>query len=230
MITLVGCGFLGSLLAEEVGKRWFALNEKTSLNLIDFDAVEERNAANQGFTRNDEGSPKVEAVGARLDKYGVWSVALEKRLTKENQNELLDGSELIVSALDNIPTRTLLWYYAKANRIPLLTLGISQAGTGTIEWTHGKHDTYSLSPLSTLGQKKKLDSLVNVPRELKPCELIAFRGLGLNVAVAASKAVGIFKGLDPEKVLEGRELPGVMTTWDATNTGHSLRSIYTGDT
>lgn len=229
MISLVGCGFLGSLLAEEIGKRWFALNDKTPIRLIDFDAFEERNAANQLCTRRDAGQFKAFVTGERLEAYGVYAHMLPDRLTKENQQELLDGSEIIVSALDNIPTRNLLWYYAKSHDIPLLTLGISQQGTGTVEWTFRAHDTYSLSPIATLGQKKKMESLANVPKELKPCELIAFRGLGLNMAVAGAKALGIYKGFDPEKVLPTDGLPGIMTTWDATNMGHSLRGIFTGE-
>lgn len=228
MITLVGCGFLGSLLAEEIGKRWFALNERTGIRLIDFDTIEDRNAANQGFTLADAGMLKASTVANRLStSYHIHTDGVARRLDKSNQDELLDDTEIIISALDNIPTRTLLWYYARAHRIPLLTLGISQQGTGTVEWTIGEYDTYSLSPIATLGQKKKLEALANVPKELKPCELIAFRGLGLNVAVAAAKALGIYIGFDPEKVIDGNVLPGTATTWDATNTGHSLRATNT---
>lgn len=229
MIALVGCGFLGSLLAEEIGKRWFAFQEGEAIRLIDFDTVEERNCANQNFTRNNAGDLKTEAVHERLEQYQVAVDSFAEKLVKENINTLLpvDGDDpvtLIVSAVDNIPTRNLLWYYAKQHHIPLLTLGISQSGTGTVEWTWEEHDSYSLSPLATLGQQKKLGSLANVPKELKPCELVAFRGLGLNMAVAAAKAIGIFKGFDAETVLDQEPLPrSVLTVWDATNTGHTLR-------
>lgn len=227
MIALVGCGFLGSLLAEEIGKRWFAFQEGEAIGLIDFDTFEERNCANQNVTRVRAESRVLKAVALeeRLREYKVAAKALAVKLDKSNINTVLGGDvSLIVSAVDNIPTRNLLWYYAKQHKIPLLTLGISQSGTGTVEWTWEEHDSYSLSPLATLGQQKKLDSLANVPKELKPCELVAFRGLGLNMAVAAAKAIGIFKGFDAETVLDQEPLPrSVLTVWDATNTGHTLR-------
>lgn len=227
MIAIVGCGFLGSLVAEEIGKRWFAFDEDENIMCIDFDHVEKRNAANQGFTLSNEGETKADAVCQRLRAHGVRTDRQVIRVEKNNIEAVLADATFIISAVDNIPTRTMLWYYARKHGIPMLSLGVSQQGTGVIEWTHGEYDTYSLNPLAIMGQREKLESLANVPRELKPCELIGFRGLGLNVAVAAAKAIGIWKGFDPEKVLGADEpLPrSTYTTWDATNTGHSLREV-----
>lgn len=234
MIALVGCGFLGSLLVEELGKRWFAFQEGEGFMVIDFDTFEERNCANQNVTRvevsralAEVGLLKAEHLAGRLAEYFISAQAVTEKLTAANIDGIFEEPpSLIISAVDNIPTRNLLWFYAKAHKVPLLTLGISQSGTGTVEWTWGDHDSYSLSPIATLGQSKKLESLANVPKELKPCELVAFRGLGLNMAVAAAKAVSIFKGFDAETVLDTEVLPRTMlTVWDATNTGHTLREI-----
>ncbi len=237
MIALVGCGFLGSILVEELGKRWFAFQENEPIKLIDFDTFEERNSANQNITRKraETGVYKSMASAVLLREYGVSAHPLIIKLDKFNVGDTLRGDSgeepsLIISAVDNLPTRDLLWYYAKQHKIPLLSLGISQQGTGTVEWTVSAHDSYSLSPLATLGQARKLAHASNIPKELKPCELIAFRGLGLNMAVAAAKAVGIYKGFDPEKVLSQEPLPRtVLTVWDATNTGHTLRDIVEVD-
>jgi hypothetical protein len=222
-IALVGCGFLGSLFAEEMAKRQFAFNDNTEWTLIDFDKIEERNAANQNFTRTDDGKRKTTAVYERLALYHLEGKTIPKRLEKSNIGEFLDEAKVIISAVDNLPTRELLWYYARANRVPLLSLGVSQQGTGNVEWTVGKYETWSMNPL---GQKKKMESAENIPRELKPCELIAFRGLGLNVAIAAAKALGIWFGWDPEKqvveTLGVDVLPNTASTWSATNTGHQL--------
>lgn len=227
MITLVGCGFLGSLFAEEMAKIWFAFEERTPFRLIDFDKVEERNAANQGFTLKDAGRSKSGSVAMRLRAHNVPVTDYTDRVDKLNAPRLLDGTEVLVSAVDNLPTRRLLWFYAREHRIPLLNLGVSQAGTGNVEWTVGKaHDSWSLSPLVTLGQTKKLESIANTPKELKPCELIAFRGLGLNTAVAAAKSLAIFKGFDPANSLTSTPLPGTVTVWDSTNTSHTLRSVH----
>lgn len=226
MITLVGCGFLGSLFAEEMAKRQFAFDDTTEWRLIDFDKVSRRNAANQNFTLKDDGMYKVDVLGERLLAYDLHLRGHATRLDKSNTHTLLEGSSVIISAVDNYPTRKLLWYYAKQYRIPLLHLGVSQSGTGNTEWTIGKHDSWSLSPLATIGQD--IENAENIPKELKPCELIAFRGLGLNTAVAAAKALGLFMGFDPEKVVNEKMgydvLPGAITVWDSTNTGHSLRA------
>lgn len=229
-IGLVGCGFLGSLFAEEMAKRCFAFDEVAEWVLIDFDKVEERNAANQNFTVEHASLSKASTVGDVVGQYNQGDVtSWNVRLDKSNVDKLLDGCDVIVSAVDNLPTRELLWYYARANRVPLLHLGVSQQGTGNIEWTVGRYDTWSMNPLATLGQKRKMESAENIPRELKPCELIAFRGLGLNVSIAAAKALGLYLGFDPEKVatehLGVDVLPRTASTWRATNTGHELVSI-----
>ena len=163
-IALVGCGFLGSLFAEEFAKRAFAFDEELEWTLIDFDQVEERNAANQNFDLLNAEESKVEAVEDRLMGYRNTVSAHAIRLDKTNINELLHDAGLVVSAVDNLPTRELLWYYAKETRKPLLHLGISQMGTGNVEWTVGRYDTWSMSPLATLGQTKKIMSAENIPQ------------------------------------------------------------------
>ena len=225
MITLVGCGFLGSLAAEEFAKMWFAFNETTPFRLIDSDKFEERNAANQNVSvlRARDNVAKAVHIAGIVGDHGIQEEIRTVRIDKSNIDEHLAGTTVLVSAVDNMPTRRLLWYYAKQHKIPLLSLGVSQAGTGVVEWTIGNYDTWSLSPLVTMGQRKKLDAEANIPQELKPCELIAFRGLGLNTAVAAAKSLGVWMGFDPAKVLEQDVLKHQFAlSWNVTNTGHYL--------
>lgn len=221
-IAIVGCGFLGSLFAEEIAKRFYAFEERSTITLIDFDTVEERNAANQGFTRMDAGAQKVRAIADRLDEYHVPSVTYPLRLDKTNVGQLLDDVDLVVSAVDNLETRQLLWYYCRGTRKPLLHLGVSQGGTGSVDWTVEDFDSWPLSPIALLGQKNYKE---DIPKELRPCELIAFRGLGLNTALAGAKALGIFMGLDPEKTTGADVLPRTITTWDVGVNGHSVRDV-----
>lgn len=223
-IVLVGCGFLGSIFAEELAKRLFAFDDNTHVVCVDSDAFERRNAANQNTNLNSEGVAKADWIDGIFASYNVPSSARVVRVVKENVAEVLGKPRLIVSAVDNMPTRRLLWYYAKQHQIPLLHLGVSQEGTGAVEWTIGDYDTWSLSPLLTIGQRKKIESDVNLPRELKPCELIAFRGVGLNIGIAAAKAVGIWMSFDAEKEIAQDILPReYAVTYDATNYGHSIR-------
>lgn len=231
MITIVGAGFLGGLFAEEWGKRLFAYERSGPVSVIDFDRVEDRNAANQVFTVKDgeQGVFKSEAVRDRLLKYNVEVPHLRPtKLDKSNIDTLLHGTTLIVSAVDNLPTRQLLWYYGKAKDVPVLHLGVSQGGTGNVDWTYGKTDTWSLSPIALLGQGRRL-SFEKSTETLPPCELVAFRGLGLNTALAGAKAAGIYHGWDAENVLSEQVMPGTMTVWTSTNTSHALVSVHQED-
>lgn len=225
MIALVGCGFLGSLVAEEIAKRFYAFEmESIPLLLIDFDKVEERNAANQNFTRMDTGMSKVSVVGNRLNKYGMDSLQIDGRLTRQNIGSFMRRREnlphLIIDAVDNLPTRLELWYYAKQHEIPLLHLSLSQGGTGCVEWSVNGHDSWVLSPINT-----RRKPIIPEVKTLPPCELVGFRGVGLNLSLAAAKAVGLWYGRDPE-MHAGRDVfPGTISVWTADNMGHVLRQL-----
>ena len=56
-IHIIGCGAIGSTLAENLARFGF-----TKISLYDFDRVEPHNIANQMFTGADIGKPKIEAV------------------------------------------------------------------------------------------------------------------------------------------------------------------------
>jgi hypothetical protein len=218
MITLVGCGFLGSLTLEEWAKRAFGFQLAAPIRLIDFDQFEERNSANQNVTRRKAmGHPqKVDVMAGMLEEYSIPAEPIAQKLTAENTDKMLEDTTLLVSALDNVEAHDQLWYWAQKAKVPLLHLGISQGGTGRVEWTFGEHDSWSLSPIARLGQKYK-DANV----KLKPCELVGFRGLGLNTAMAGAKALGIWHGVDPEHEIEDVQ-PQMLTVWDCGLNFHKL--------
>lgn len=60
-VHIIGCGAIGSTVAENLAR--FGI---TKITLYDFDRVEPKNIANQMFTSEDIGKPKVEAVAAAL--------------------------------------------------------------------------------------------------------------------------------------------------------------------
>ena len=60
-IHLIGCGSVGSTLAELLARAGF-----TKITLYDFDTVESHNLANQMFVQADVHRPKVEAVAERI--------------------------------------------------------------------------------------------------------------------------------------------------------------------
>lgn len=62
-IHIIGCGAVGSTLAENLAR--FGI---TKITLHDFDIVEEKNVANQMYTNEDVGKPKVEALADILKR------------------------------------------------------------------------------------------------------------------------------------------------------------------
>lgn len=224
MLAIVGCGFLGSLYAEEIAKRCFALEQNPRVLCVDFDTVETRNAANQLFTLEDAGAEKARAIAYRMrDEYHLHALPSCIKVDKTNIKDILGQATLIVDAVDHLPSRQLLWMYAKSQHIPCLHLGISQGGSGNVDWTYEDFDSWSLSPIATLGQPHIGTEKIE---KLKPCELVAFRGLGLNVAIAAAKSTGLWWGLDPEGVTSD-VLPRTLAVWRASNLGHELVTLDT---
>lgn len=226
-VKLVGCGFLGSLFAEELAKWSLGLHLAPDIDLFDPDDVEERNVANQLFNLDDIGMGKVHAVGRRLESYGMLTSEMPVPIEADNADTALQGADIIVCAVDNIPARQLLWSKSIAMDVPLLNLGVSQQGTGSVDWTFmsGGIDTNPFG-LTQAQDDKQLAAYAKLDQKLPPCELIGFRGVGLNMALAATKAFLILYGWDPEQVVhkeKGQKGPwGTFTTWSARTDGHSL--------
>jgi hypothetical protein len=214
-IVLVGCGFVGSVFATEFMKRCYAGKLDPEFCFIDDDRVEARNCANQNFVLADIGRAKAEVLAQQAhdsDRIADWQ---QTRLAPDNIDALLEGADLIIDGVDNLATRQLLWGWGLRNEVPVLHLGISEQGTGKVEWTHKDHQTFSLRPDQTFG-KELLDPPSGVT---PPCELARMRGVGLNVGFAAACALGIYMGFDPESHLEGIATAGYFTDWHATPTG-----------
>lgn len=215
-ITVVGCGFVGSVFSDEFLKRAFAGKLPQALRYIDDDTVDDRNCANQNFFLYDKGTPKARVLADRAMRSGKQTEALVCRLAPESMDVLLRDSTLIVDAVDNLATRQLLWTYAMTRGVPVLHIGISELGTGKVEWTHPAHDTFSLAPKHTFGK-----TLVDPPSGVTPpCELARMRGVGINVGFAAAMAAAIAFGFDPEAHLHGEPSTGWLTDWAATPASH----------
>lgn len=214
-ITVVGCGFVGSIFTDEMLKRMFAGKLPQAFRFIDYDTVDDRNAANQNFLVSDQGKLKAEVMLERAIKSGKHADMLPEKLTIDNINHFLDGAVLIIDAVDNLEARQLLWNHAIATGVPVLHLGISEQGTGKVEWTHPQHDTFSLSPKHTFGKEIKEPESGVTP----PCELARMRGVGLNTGFAAAMAAAIYFGFDPEAHLKGELSHDWMTEWASTPMG-----------
>lgn len=215
-ITIVGCGFVGSVFTTEFLKRCYAGKLDPKFLFLDDDTVEARNCANQNFVLSDIGNPKARVLcdlAQSSDKLATWR---QVRVTPDNIDDLLAGTTLVIDGVDNLATRQLLWGYGLRQDVPVLHLGISEQGTGKVEWTHKAHQTFSLRPDQTVGKE-----IIDPPSGVTPpCELARMRGVGLNVGFAAACAASIFLGFDPESHLEGATPLGTFTDWHATPTGY----------
>lgn len=227
--AIVGCGFLGSLFGEELAKRMMAFEQGGLVRCIDFDTFDARNAANQNCRLIHTDMPKAECLAQIVSEYGLQSQHLNIRLTQENVHALLGDATLIVDAVDHLPTRHILWRYGKGKGIPVLHLGISRAGTGSVDWSAGVFDSWALNPIALILSGAALQENAQPEDEepLPPCELVRFRALGLLTALSGAQAWGIFRGMDPEQAVGVDGESGTLTVWQTTNDSRVLIESYT---
>jgi adenylyltransferase/sulfurtransferase len=121
-ITIVGCGALGSALAELLTRLGVG-----QIKIIDADIVEVSNLHRTHlFDENDVGKPKVLACAEKLRRINsdVKIFPVTDIITKENVEELIKGSDYVFDALDNLYYRLLLNDACVKLNIPLIYGGI----------------------------------------------------------------------------------------------------------
>jgi hypothetical protein len=225
-VALVGCGFLGSLWAVEALKRLYAIERQIAWLFVDRDKWELRNTANQLCDLSWNGKSKAFTL-ALMAKAGYGQTQALPQTQGWWDLEIDDNTiqsltvDLFVDALDNLPARYAVWKRALALGVPVMHLGINASGSGSVEWSAPGFQKWHLGPPLA---GRFLEPGAPQPTE-PPCHLVQMRGLGLNLAVAAAKAFTLWMGEDVEELFgEGPQLDhGVLTCWDATADGHTLR-------
>jgi len=129
-ITFLGIGALGStavVLCRSLG---------AELRLVDFDRVESKNLLAQVFVKQSLNKNKAQAMKLQLANFwGIKSEAFGVRLTGDNDEELLDGSDLVVDCFDNYDSRMVASDHCRATDTPLLHAALSGDGTfGLVRW------------------------------------------------------------------------------------------------
>jgi hypothetical protein len=112
-VALIGCGAIGShtaLTLTKMGIRKFSL--------WDPDSVELHNLANQFFTRDAIGKPKVEATKAECLRHAVDTVDFDIHTIKYDGRPL--DYDCIIAVTDNIEGRALAFKQAKENFVTSL--------------------------------------------------------------------------------------------------------------
>ncbi|HEY5974003.1 MAG TPA: HesA/MoeB/ThiF family protein [Geobacteraceae bacterium] len=117
-VAIIGCGGLGGYLIEELARLGVG-----TIVAIDPDVFEEHNLNRQLLCHpGNLGQPKVTAALARIAQVNpaVRLLPVRETFTAGNGSELLQGVQLAVDALDNIPARLALARVCADLRIPFV--------------------------------------------------------------------------------------------------------------
>jgi len=121
-VLLVGVGGVGQYVATSL-----VTNGVTQLTIVDFDKVELSNLNRQILLNEDDiGKKKVEVVKKELEKKNSTAEikALEMKVTKENVDQLVQGYDVVIDAVDNWETKLVLGESCARHKIPFLHIGV----------------------------------------------------------------------------------------------------------
>jgi len=227
-VAIVGCGFLGSLLAEELGRASFSQVIPVNASCWDGDVWETRNAAHQNVSliQAAKGGSKAETAANWLKAYGVGAKWEANRVEEDNVRKLFLEHDLVFDGVDEIQSRQRLWQHSLVGA-PCIHVGIDRNGNGRVDWSSRVFDNFPLAPT------RMLRPLPDDDVEEPPCDLYRHRITGLMAVQAAIRAFCLFAGRDPWGIFDGISIPGVMTSWFVGSIGMELRSDPTdmdGDT
>jgi molybdopterin/thiamine biosynthesis adenylyltransferase len=127
-IALVGCGGLGSILAESLGRIGVG-----GLTLIDDDTLEVTNLNRwQGGTPQAVGKPKAALLSSRLRRMfpHMRIKAIRKSVFDTHAEQALATSDLIVAGLDNDEARYYLNRVSLQYKLPYFDSGVAVTGSG----------------------------------------------------------------------------------------------------
>ena len=131
MITIVGVGALGSHVALALR------NMEQRIRVVDFDKVEMKNTQAQFHSTMSLGQNKALATAqSMLGLFGVNVEAFPRKLTEDNVDQLLKGSDIVIDCTDNIEARKLIRAYTLGADMPCLHGALSATGDfSRIMWT-----------------------------------------------------------------------------------------------
>lgn len=128
-ITIVGVGALGSHVA-------LLLRNVADLHIIDYDRIEQKNTQSQFHGKPNVGKLKASAFQQTLSfLFGVKVQATTNKLTRDNDKQLLAGSDLIIDCLDNGEARRVVQNFARKTSTPCLHGALAaDGGFGRVIW------------------------------------------------------------------------------------------------
>lgn len=185
-VTVVGAGGLGGQVILLLARLGIG-----QLVVVDPDVFEESNLNRQALCRDKTlGKPKCEAVVAMVGSInpGVEILPYQAKLEPSNAYEFLDGSDVVVDALDNIRDRFVLEEATKKLRIPLvhgalagfegqmMTIFPDDQGLRHIYGKEGANGDKSKSPESVLGVPALMPTLIATFQAMEALKIILERG------------------------------------------------------
>lgn len=128
-VTIVGVGALGSHVA-------LLLRNEAALKVVDFDRIESKNVLAQFHSKTSIGKNKASALQQTISfLFGLKTEAVPHKLTSDNAEQLLGGTELIVDCLDNAAARKVVQDYARRTSTPCLHGALAaDGGFGRVVW------------------------------------------------------------------------------------------------
>jgi adenylyltransferase/sulfurtransferase len=118
---VVGAGALGNEIVKNLA--WIGFGE---IVLVDYDTIEFSNISRGLFEKEDIGRPKAEVLAQKLGKSSPYVKIshISSRVEECTEDQLT--CDVILSALDNMPTRVWLASFGVRNKIPLVDGGIKE--------------------------------------------------------------------------------------------------------
>jgi molybdopterin/thiamine biosynthesis adenylyltransferase len=168
-IAVIGCGGIGGSAIEMLARMGVG-----KLTIIDKDSFDMSNLNRQLMSSTAAlNKPKSIVTKEKISNINpyVEVIAFNEELNKDNIDKVLDGSDIIVDALDNLASRVLISRYAKDNDIPFIhgaihgTMG--QLSVFTNE-TKSYEEMFQLPSLNNYLNEKTIQSLNNLAQELPP--------------------------------------------------------------
>jgi len=224
-ITVVGAGAVGSYGVEFLAARLAALEMTSRFTVIDHDTIDHRNYANQFFTPADKDKAKAEVMAERLRHYNHDADAVVDKITSSNLLTIIpEETQIVLDMVDNIKARELLWLYSLRRDIPCLHVSVSKAGHGKVVWSVKNHDHFNIGVKAQLQGNSAQDMEAVQDVKDPPCKLVEFSGLCIQAGMAASKAVTLWAGKDPEAYFGGEISPdpGTMVAFRVLRDAHGI--------
>lgn len=129
-ITIVGAGALGSHVV------LFLRSLEEHIRVIDHDRIEQKNVLAQFHGKIGVGKNKAQALEQSMNfLFGVKLTTFPRKLTQDNEVQLLGGSDLILDCLDNAEARRIVQNFARKNNIACLHGALAANGEfGRVVW------------------------------------------------------------------------------------------------